>query len=77
MKKQLQRIAREALTLRHAQRRLELQQDAKVGQAELAHQEAERLQALRGRQIDLYGRILEAKSQRQALDHGAAVALQN
>lgn len=73
---ELQRIAREALTLRHAQRRLELQQDAKVGQAELAHQEAERLQALRGRQIDLYGRILEAKSQRQALDHGAAVALQ-
>ena len=73
---ELQRIAREALALRHAQRRLELQQDAKVGQAELAHQEAERLQALRGRQIDLYGRILEAKSQRQALDHGAAVALQ-
>ena len=70
-----QRIAREEQAARHAHKRLELQQDAKLGQAELAHQEAERLQALRARQIDLYGRILEAKSQRQALDHGAAVAL--
>ena len=71
-----QRIAREEQAARHAHKRLELQQDAKLGQAELAHQEAERLQALRARQIDLYGRILEAKSQRQALDHGAAVALE-
>ena len=70
-----QRIRREELAARHAQRRAELQQDATLEQAELKHQEAERLQALRGRQIDLYGRILEAKSRRQALDHGAALAL--
>jgi hypothetical protein len=70
-----QRIRREELAARHAHRRAELQQDATVEKAELGHQEAERLQALRGRQIDLYGRILEAKSRRQALDHGAALAL--
>jgi hypothetical protein len=70
-----QRIRREELAARHAHRRAELQQDAAVEKAELGHQEAERLQALRGRQIDLYGRILEAKSRRQALDHGAALAL--
>ena len=70
-----QRIRREEMAARHAQRRAELRQDATVGKAELGHQEAERLQALRGRQIDLYGRILEAKSRRQALDHGAALAL--
>ncbi|MEG1052519.1 MAG: hypothetical protein RSF79_10805 [Janthinobacterium sp.] len=70
-----QRIRREELAARHAHRRAELAQDATVEKAELNHQEAERLQALRGRQIDLYGRILEAKSRRQALDHGAALAL--
>ena len=70
-----QRIRREELAARHAHRRAELRQEATVEKAELGHQEAERLQALRGRQIDLYGRILEAKSRRQALDHGAALAL--
>ncbi|MGK5080530.1 hypothetical protein [Janthinobacterium sp. HLX7-2] len=70
-----QRIRREEMAARHAHRRAELQQEATAGKAELGHQEAERLQALRGRQIDLYGRILEAKSRRQALDHGAALAL--
>ncbi|WP_426086642.1 hypothetical protein [Janthinobacterium sp. PSPC1-1] len=70
-----QRIRREELAARHAHRRTELRQDATLEKAELGHQEAERLQALRGRQIDLYGRILEAKSRRQALDHGAALAL--
>ncbi|WP_426070277.1 hypothetical protein [Janthinobacterium sp. DSP2-3-3] len=70
-----QRIRREELAARHAHRRAELQQDATLEKAELGHQEAERLQALRGRQIDLYGRILEAKSRRQALDHGAALTL--
>ncbi|MNM46344.1 hypothetical protein D3C81_572820 [compost metagenome] len=70
-----QRIRREEMAARHAHRRAELRQDATLEKAELGHQEAERLQALRGRQIDLYGRILEAKSRRQALDHGAALAL--
>lgn len=70
-----QRIRREELAARHTHRRAELRQDATLEKAELGHQEAERLQALRGRQIDLYGRILEAKSRRQALDHGAALAL--
>jgi len=70
-----QRIRSEEQKARHAHRRAELRQDATVEAAELAHQEAERLQALRGRQIDLYGRILESKSRRQALDHGAAEAL--
>lgn len=72
---QWQRIAREEMAVRHALRRSELQQEERAGQAELSHQEAERRQALRGRQIDLYGRILEAKSRRQALDHGAALAV--
>src|SRR5450830_113737 len=70
-----QRIRSEEQQARHAHRRAELRQDATLEAAELAHQEAERLQALRGRQIDLYGRILEAKSRRQALDHGAAETL--
>jgi len=72
---QWQRIAREEMAVRHALRRSELAQEERAGQAELSQQEAERRQALRGRQIDLYGRILEAKSRRQALDHGAALAV--
>jgi len=72
---QWQRIAREEMAVRHALRRSELQQEERAGQAELTHQEAERRQALRARQIDLYGRILEAKSRRQALDQGAALAV--
>src|SRR5476649_1316937 len=48
-----QHIRSEEQKARHAHRRAELRQDASVEAAELAHQQAERLQALRGRQIDL------------------------
>ncbi|MES2298441.1 MAG: SPFH domain-containing protein [Pseudomonadota bacterium] len=59
--------------LRH--RRAELRQDESVERAELHVQEAERVQAIRARQVDLYGRIVESRSRKQAIDCGAGDAL--
>jgi hypothetical protein len=56
-------------------RRAELKQDAAVDQAGLALERAERMQALRGRQIELYGRILEARNKKEALERGAGEVL--
>jgi hypothetical protein len=56
-------------------RRAELRQDAAVDKAELAQQEAERVQAIRAREVDLYGRIIESKTRRQAFERGAGATL--
>lgn len=53
-------------------RRAELRQDDAVARAELSLQGADRAHAVRARQIELYGRILETRSREQALAQGAA-----
>ncbi|MDC8756556.1 hypothetical protein [Janthinobacterium fluminis] len=70
-----QGIWRQEQTMRLDYRRAELRQDASVEKAELAQQEAERVQAIRARQVDLYGRILESTSRKQALERGAGATL--
>ena len=70
-----QAIWREEQKARTAQRQGELRQDATVGKAELAQQEAERLQAIRAREVDLYGRIVEAATRKQAFERGAGATL--
>ncbi|WP_317203805.1 hypothetical protein [Janthinobacterium sp.] len=70
-----QGIWRAEQNMRVEYRRAELRQDAGVEKAELAQQEAERVQAIRARQVDLYGRILESKSRKQAFERGAGATL--
>jgi len=65
------RIAREESAARLAHRRAELRQGASLDRAELSLQNAERAQAMRAREIELYGRIVESRSRRQALERGA------
>ncbi|WP_426323501.1 zinc-ribbon domain-containing protein [Pseudoduganella sp. R-43] len=43
--------------------------------AELKAEAEEQMQAIRAREIDLYGRIVAAKSRKQAFEHGAGLAL--
>lgn len=66
-----QRIWREEQDGRLRHRRHELGQDASIEKAELTLQGAERLQAIRAREIELYGRIVDSKSRKQALERGA------
>lgn len=70
-----QAIWREEQKLRSDFRRAELRQDAAVDKAELAQQEAERMQAIRAREVDLYGRIIESRTRRQAFERGAGATL--
>jgi hypothetical protein len=70
-----QAIWRQEQASRTDYRRAELKQDADVGQAGLALQRAERMQALRARQIELYGRILESRNKKEALERGAGEVL--
>lgn len=70
-----QAIWREEQNQRLATRRAELRQDAQVEQAELAQQEAERVQAVRAREVDLYGRIVDAATRKQAIERGAGATL--
>jgi hypothetical protein len=65
------RIARAENEARLAQRRAELRQGASLDRAELTLQNAERAQAIRAREIELYGRIVEARTRRQAIERGA------
>jgi hypothetical protein len=65
------RIAREESEARLAHRRAELRQGASLERAELSLQNAARAQALRAREIELYGRIVEARSRKQAIERGA------
>lgn len=59
-----QRIGREEQEARLRYRRAELKQD-----------EAERMHAIRSREIELYGRVIEATSRKEALDRGAGAVL--
>jgi hypothetical protein len=70
-----QRIAREEQESRLRHRRAELRQDETIARAELSLQTAERAQAIRAREIELYARIVESKSRRQAIEHGAGDVL--
>lgn len=57
------------------QERARLQPDTEVNDCELALQRAARMQALRVREIELYGRILESSTREDALAKGAAEAV--
>ncbi|WUR15576.1 hypothetical protein E7V67_010885 [[Empedobacter] haloabium] len=70
-----QAIWREEQKARSAYRRVELRQDATVDQAELALRQAERLQAIRAREIDLYARVAEADTRQHALEKGAGATV--
>ena len=68
---QWQAILREEQEARVRQRRDALRQDESVEKAELSLRNAERLQAIRAREIELYGRIVDSKNRKQALERGA------
>lgn len=70
-----QRIKRSEEEGRLRMRRAELRQDDAIARAELSLQGADRAHGVRARQIELYGRILEAQSRKQALANGAAEVL--
>lgn len=69
------RISREEQASRQRLRRLALEENETLerGQVKLAH--AERALAMRAREIELYGRIAEAKNRREALQRGAGEVL--
>lgn len=56
-------------------RRAELRQDDAIARAEMSLQGADRAHGVRARQIELYGRILEATSREQAMAQGAGDVL--
>lgn len=66
-----QAIWREEQDVRLRSRRQELQQDESAGKAEMSLANAERLQAIRTREIELYGRIVDSRNRKQALERGA------
>jgi hypothetical protein len=65
------RIAHEESQARLAHRRAELRQGASLERAGTTLQNAERAQAIRAREIELYGRIVEARSRKHAIERGA------
>ncbi|MBD8532345.1 MULTISPECIES: hypothetical protein [unclassified Massilia] len=69
------RIAREEGAARQRLRRLELQQNETLDRAELSLVNGERAQAVRAREIDLYARVTEARSRREAIARGAGEIL--
>jgi hypothetical protein len=70
-----QRIHRESQESRLRHRRAELRQDETIERADLSLRNAERAQAIRVREIELYARIVEAKNRKQALERGAEQTL--
>jgi hypothetical protein len=70
-----QRIRRAEQDARLEKRRNELRADAAIEKAELTVQSAERSQAIRAREIELYGRIMESATRRQAIERGAGEVL--
>lgn len=70
-----QRLRRAEAAARVRQRERELRQDDAIARAELSLQGADRAHAVRARQIELYARILDARSRQQALERGAGDAL--
>jgi hypothetical protein len=69
------RIRREEQDSRLRHRRAELRQDEGLERAGLSLKNAERAQAIRGRQIELYGRIMESGTRKQAIERGAVDAV--
>lgn len=67
-----QRIWREEQQSRQRIKREELRQSEGMDKAELTLGFAERMHALRAREIELYGRIAESRSRKEALGRGAA-----
>jgi hypothetical protein len=70
-----QRIEREEHESRQRHKRAELRQDEAIARAELSLAGAERAHAIRAREIDLYARIADSKSRRQAIERGAGEVL--
>jgi hypothetical protein len=70
-----QRLRRAEQGARVRQRERELRQDEAIARAELSLQGADRAHAVRARQIELYARILDASSRKQALERGAGEVL--
>ena len=70
-----QRLRRAEQQARVRQREAELRQDDAIARAELSLQGADRAHAVRARQIELYARILDAQSRKQALERGAGDVL--
>ncbi|MGV7207384.1 hypothetical protein ACLB1G_05980 [Oxalobacteraceae bacterium A2-2] len=70
-----QAIWREEQKMRSQYRRAELRQDAKAQDAELAFREAERQQALRAREVELYARVMDSNTRKVALEKGAGTVL--
>ncbi|TFW16531.1 hypothetical protein [Duganella callida] len=70
-----QAIRREEQKMHADFRRAELRQDASVNKAELTLKEAERVQALRAREVELYSRVMDAKTRKVAVDKGAGTVL--
>ena len=70
-----QRIARVEAEARQRHRRAELRQDESLARTELSLANAERAHALRTREIELYGRIVEARTRKEAIERGAADAV--
>ncbi|MGJ7916344.1 hypothetical protein ACI48D_12830 [Massilia sp. LXY-6] len=69
------RLRREEQESRLRHRRAELRQDESLEGAGLSLRNAERAQAIRARQIELYGRIVESRTRKQAIERGAVDAV--
>jgi len=69
------RLRHEEHAARVRLRRLELRQDETLERAERTLGNAERAQGLRAREIDLYARVSESKSRREAIARGAGEVL--
>jgi len=72
-----QRIRRQEQEVRLAYRRAELKQDDSLERAELSQKNAERAHAIRTREIELYGRIVESRTRKQAIERGAIDAVKD
>jgi len=70
-----QAIARDEQKMHSDFRRAELRQDASVNKVELTLKEAERVQALRAREVELYSRVMDSKTRKVAIDKGAGTVL--
>ena len=70
-----QRIRRQEQEARLAYRRAELRQDDSLERAALSLKSAERANAIRSREIELYGRIVESRTRKQAIERGAIDAV--
>ena len=69
------KITREEQNARLRLRRLELRQNETIDRAELTLVNAERAQAVRARELDLFARVAESKSRREAVERGAGEIL--